>query len=170
MDDSTQRHACCNPTSWEGHNRPTFQLLFGTGAQLFQLLLGSILAIVRITRGLSDDIRDQLILERGNLILQLELALLESRDLKLVGSGREQERVDRIVQIAMLLPKHADQPNDLRLVHHSTRPPKSPDSVRLLHDSAQGAGTIRMRGTKAFTNNVNRVLIMDRDALVTALD
>jgi len=27
-----------------------------------------------------------------------------------------------------------------------------------------------MRGTKAFTNNVNRVLIMDRDALVTALD
>ena len=75
---------------------------------------------------LGDDVRDQLILKRGDLIFELELSLLQAGDLKLVRSRREQEGVDRIVKVAMLLPQHPDQPNDLRLVHYSTHPP-APD-------------------------------------------
>lgn len=73
-------------------------------------------------RGLGYDIRDQLILERGDLVLELELALLEPRDLKLVVGGREDQSIDRIVEVAMLLPQDPDQPNDFRFVHQPTHP------------------------------------------------
>jgi hypothetical protein len=64
-----------------------------------------------------DDIWDQLILQRGNLVLELKLALFEARNLQLIARGREDERVDRRVQIAMFLPQQADLANDLGLIH-----------------------------------------------------
>jgi len=57
---------------------------------------------------LGDDIGDQHILEHRDLILETQLALLDSGDLELVDSGRRHQRFDGGVEIAMLLPENLD--------------------------------------------------------------
>ena len=55
-----------------------------------------------VSRNLRNYIRNQLILELGDLVLEPQLALLEPGELELVRSGRAAKRFDRRVEIAML--------------------------------------------------------------------
>ena len=57
-------------------------------------------------RELSDDIRDQVILDQRDLVLQLQLALLQPGDLELVNAAGRGQRVDRRVKVAMLDSEH----------------------------------------------------------------
>src|SRR5690349_1042294 len=41
---------------------------------------------------LRDDVRNQLIFKRGNLILEFQLAFLQARDLQLIGGWSEEQR------------------------------------------------------------------------------
>jgi hypothetical protein len=54
---------------------------------------------------LSDNIGRQLIFERGNAVAQNELALLQSLNLQTVGGREIAERVDRRIEVAVLLPQ-----------------------------------------------------------------
>ena len=51
---------------------------------------------------LGDDIRDQLILQQGDLVPQPQLALLQPGELELVGRRHGAKRLDGGVEIAML--------------------------------------------------------------------
>src|SRR3546814_15327388 len=53
-----------------------------------------------------DDVGDQVVLYEPNLVLEGELALLEPRDLQLVGRAGGIQRVDRRVEIAMFDPQY----------------------------------------------------------------
>jgi hypothetical protein len=57
-------------------------------------------------RKLRDDIRDQVILDDRDLVLQLQLALFQAGDLQLVVGARSSQRVDGSIEIAMLDPEH----------------------------------------------------------------
>src|SRR5256885_13294577 len=50
-----------------------------------------------------DDVRRELILDVGNTIAQLELALLQALDLKLVGAGGVLQGRDGDIEVAVLL-------------------------------------------------------------------
>ena len=65
---------------------------------------GSRLPPQRLDRRSSrDDIRRELILDEGNPVLQEQLALLQPLDLQDVGTGRDLQRLDRGVEVAVLL-------------------------------------------------------------------
>src|SRR5450755_4884778 len=57
-----------------------------------------------------DDVGGQLVLDEADAVAQHQLALLEPLDLENVRAGRDLQRLDRGVEIAMLLP----QPRKLR--------------------------------------------------------
>ena len=70
----------------------------------------------------SNDVRYELVLQHGDLVLEAQLPFLEAGELELVRSGHRPERLDGGVQIAMLEPK-ADQLRgcgDIRTVRHAT--------------------------------------------------
>src|SRR5262249_12114024 len=52
-----------------------------------------------------DDIREELVLDAGNLVLEVELLLLEPLELKRVGAACFLERIDGAVEVTVLLLK-----------------------------------------------------------------
>jgi len=52
---------------------------------------------------LRDDVRRQLIFDKGDAVAQLQFALFESLNLDEVGSGRILQRCNRGIEVAMLL-------------------------------------------------------------------
>jgi hypothetical protein len=52
---------------------------------------------------LSNNVRNQEILELGDLILEAQLALLDPGDLELIDSRGGEKRIDRGLEVAMLL-------------------------------------------------------------------
>src|SRR4051812_4461490 len=64
-----------------------------------------------------DDVGDQFVLERGDLVLEPQLALLEPRRLELVDRTRAQQRRDRSVEIAMLRTQKFEPAQDFAVFH-----------------------------------------------------
>src|SRR4029450_4030139 len=62
---------------------------------------------------LGDDVGEELVLDAGDLVLEKELFLLEPLELKRVGAARFLERVDRAVEIPVLLLKPKQGPPEL---------------------------------------------------------
>ncbi len=53
----------------------------------------------------SDDVRDQTVFQKADLIAQAQLALFHAGDLELIGLGDLPKRLDRAIQIAVLDPQ-----------------------------------------------------------------
>src|SRR5580700_397627 len=74
-----------------------------------------------------NNVRGQLVLDETDAVAQRELALFEPLDLEDVGSGHRLQRLDRSIEVAMLLP----QPFELRfelgflVFGHSPPPPNA---------------------------------------------
>src|SRR5688572_13439627 len=60
-----------------------------------------------------DDVRRELILDEGNPIPQDQLALLQPLNLQNVGAGRDLQRLDRGVEVAVLLQEARKLPAEL---------------------------------------------------------
>jgi hypothetical protein len=60
-----------------------------------------------------NDIGDQAVLEKGNLVAKAQLALLHARELELIGLGKLAERADRAVQVPMFDPQKLQSLLDL---------------------------------------------------------
>ena len=61
---------------------------------------------------LSNNVRNQEILELGDLILEAQLALLDPGDLELIDSRSSEKRIDRGLEVAMLLAEQFDSTVD----------------------------------------------------------